>query len=831
MQPAPRVERWTAPHLDVARLLEQDARDFDRKDKPYRVGYPFKVDLGPSSSGIWTEAADGGQVWRLDVQSKDALWVVLGFSKFSLQPGGELRVYDPQMRRVYGPFTSEDVRPHGELWIPPVEGGSAIVELVWPTELREIEPGLRLGTVSHGYKKWLGIGKTFGELHESPAGDPSETDTLGSGPCNIDVACPQGVGWEDQTRSVVGLLFGGSAFCTGSLINNTSNDCTPYVITANHCAVSGSTAASVIFRFNYQRSECGSGSIETAHLQSGSTLVVAYAPSDVKLLLMDDEPELEFNTYYHGWDRSDVQPSRSTGIHHPNCDVKKISHNEDTVLHGVNYGPDHWRVNNWEQGTTEPCSSGSPLFDQNRRFVGQLHGGTASCVSNTWDEYGKFSYSWVGGGSSSSGVRDWLDPENTAAVTLDGIDHVVCLTPQPRLEYASSTIDDRLGNGDGVIDPGDATTVQSSLASLTTGAHANRGRARFGSIAPEATASGGGPLWFELVDTFTCGDPINLRLDILASEGFWSSEFTLATGTALVVESFSDDVESGLTNFELANLSGNNFFQLSTAESNSPTQSWFVTNLGSVADSVLAVTELPNLPEASELRFAHLMRSELGFDGGVLEYCVNGPCAVGGAGWIDAGALIVENGYNVTLSTAFNSPLAGRNAWSGDSGTWSTVRVDLAGLAGQDVRFRWRFASDTSVAVQGWFIDDIVVDARSFSCNPPILLPPGEASAPVGPGSAFTVDKDPGGYALNWSAPTTGGTVEEYSLYSVDLGKSTDNATCAGSLGSETSAIMADLPSAQGLLVVARNSAGEGSFGADGSGAERVTPSATCPIP
>ena len=35
----------------------------------------------------------------------------------------------------------------------------------------------------------------------------------------------------------------------------------------------------------------------------------------------------------------------------------------------------HVRVEDWDLGTTEGGSSGSPLFDQNHRVIGQLHGG------------------------------------------------------------------------------------------------------------------------------------------------------------------------------------------------------------------------------------------------------------------------------------------------------------------------------------------------------------------------------------------------------------------------------------------------------------------------
>jgi hypothetical protein len=106
---------------------------------------------------------------------------------------------------------------------------------------------------------------------------------------------------------------------------------------------------------------------------------------------------------------------------------------------GSNWGTNHWRIadaadgvtdpahQGYELGTTEPASSGSPLMDHNHRIIGQLHGGTASCSSDTYDEYGKIDASWVGGGTPASRLSDWLDPLGTGAMFVDGVDHSVCL--------------------------------------------------------------------------------------------------------------------------------------------------------------------------------------------------------------------------------------------------------------------------------------------------------------------------------------------------------------------------------------------------------------------
>jgi hypothetical protein len=74
---------------------------------------------------------------------------------------------------------------------------------------------------------------------------------------------------------------------------------------------------------------------------------------------------------------------------------------------------------------TEPGSSGSPLYSQAGRFIGQLHGGPSACGAtgdNLSDYYGRLSVSWTGGGTNSTRVSNWLDPGNTGVMTVNGID-------------------------------------------------------------------------------------------------------------------------------------------------------------------------------------------------------------------------------------------------------------------------------------------------------------------------------------------------------------------------------------------------------------------------
>jgi lysyl endopeptidase len=419
------VARWAMPPVDVGALLEEDRLGAARLGVPERIGFPVTTDLSPNRLGTWEELPGGDRLWRLRLESPGALWMVLGFDSYRLQDGGRLWIYDEEKRTILGPYTVADVRDHGELWTPPIEGDAVTVELLWPKARRGETPALHLGTVSHGYKPFGSIGLS---RYEKALGD--------SGACNIDVNCPLGNDWQDEKRGVVILLSGGTGFCTGSMINNTGNTgatCTPYVLTAAHCTAGPSTT----FGFNFERSGCGSGNPgpPTTFTVTGATVRGNFASSDFTLLQMSSLPPQSFNFYFNGWNR-DPSPTTSTWvIHHPSADAKKISRDGDPPINGSNWGTNHWRIDDssadpahrgYEEGTTEGGSSGSPLFNPAGQIIGQLHGGLASCASDTWDEYGKVAASWTGGGTPASRLSDWLDPLGTGALSQNGKNGAAC---------------------------------------------------------------------------------------------------------------------------------------------------------------------------------------------------------------------------------------------------------------------------------------------------------------------------------------------------------------------------------------------------------------------
>ena len=128
------------------------------------------------------------------------------------------------------------------------------------------------------------------------------------------------------------------------------------------------------------------------------------------------------------------------------------------------------------------------------------------------------------------------------------------------------------------------------------------------------------------------------------------------------------------------------------------------------------VITLPN--GLSQLSFRHYYNLNSNRDGGVLEI------AIGGGSWTDiatAGGSFVSGGYNISaLSSRHNNPLAGRPAWSGNSGGFITTAVSLpAAAAGQAIQLRWRCGSGNNNAGTGWYVDTVSIPSSSYVCCTP----------------------------------------------------------------------------------------------------------------
>ena len=402
------------PPVDVAAYLAEDA--VTPKDVPMRFGAPHDIHYDLKNSGRWSALPDGGRVWRLRFLSAGAHSLNLLYDRFQMPKGAKLFLYSDDQKFIIGAFTELNHLPGGGFATQPVPGDAIILEYYEPADVAG-QGELAVSRVVHAYRNLFGRG--HGSL-----------DYYGeAGACNVNINCAEGASWQSEKRGVAMILNdGGSRHCTGSLVNNVRQNQTPYFLTARHCTDDESVSLWV-FLFNYESPTCTNADGPTTQSVTGSTLLATNAASDFSLLQLSSNVPSAYTPYFNGWNNVNSAAANTICIHHPSGDIKKISFDNDAPVSDRYLGysgtaNSHWKVVDWDVGTTEGGSSGSPLFDQNHRIVGQLHGGYAACGNNSADWYGKFSMSWSYGGTSSTQLSNWLDPDNTGATTLNGYEPV-----------------------------------------------------------------------------------------------------------------------------------------------------------------------------------------------------------------------------------------------------------------------------------------------------------------------------------------------------------------------------------------------------------------------
>ena len=425
-------DKLILPEQDNQALSEQ-ALDRQKKKLSYRFATRMELGKKASEIGSWNRR-DGMATWRLLLESPNATSLNLGLDQFHMPPGGKFVFSGNKGRDTYV-FTSADNEDHGELWTPIVRGSTAKLEITLPEQLLP-QMRFRIETVNHGFRDLIKVDENGVKI----GGDTS-------GSCNVDVACSEGdltFGdlidfYRNQIGSVGAYTMGGTDTCSGALINNTSNDQRALFLTANHCGIDTGNAASMVVYWNFQNSTCrppgssssgGVGNGDLTVFNTGSVFRAAYSTSDFCLVELDDPVNPANDTaFFAGWDRSGIAPADMViGIHHPAVAEKRISFDYDPTTRTTYLSSaadsttgTHIRVIDWNEGTTEGGSSGSPLFNSAGQIVGQLHGGYAACGNDLSDWYGRVSRSWTGGGNSASRLSDWLDPTADGANSINGI--------------------------------------------------------------------------------------------------------------------------------------------------------------------------------------------------------------------------------------------------------------------------------------------------------------------------------------------------------------------------------------------------------------------------
>ena len=222
----------------------------DKQGLLYRIGVASTVNITPTNSGIWSTLPNGDRKWQLVVKSPGAEALSFLFETFKLYGASTLVITDLNGKLVHNPLTSDDVESHFRQHAALCFGDELLLTLIEPKYTQSSE--LFLDRVMYNYRS---------------TGNTTSQKINESDPCQVNVNCsPVGDLWQDEKKGVarIYIIEGNFAgYCTGSLINNTSQDCKPYFLTALHCGVSASAANMTQwkFYFRYESPNCTNPSI------------------------------------------------------------------------------------------------------------------------------------------------------------------------------------------------------------------------------------------------------------------------------------------------------------------------------------------------------------------------------------------------------------------------------------------------------------------------------------------------------------------------------------------------------------------------------------------
>jgi lysyl endopeptidase len=367
---------------------------------------PVEVDLTADPAGAPVVARSGGMLvqssmatlaWGASVHVTNAYRLRLHLSRVQLPAGAQLWVHGGG--RTAGPFGPEVIGPDGDIWTPSIFGEDLAIDVQLPA-------ATKAGAGRYGFvvDKVLELVE-LAQVDRAPGGATAKDDES----CNVDASCFSSADFPayDTARHAIAIIEfvvsgteGGQ--CTGELLNDSASDGTPYMLTANHCVSTQTSAASLEAWFDDFTPSCNGPAPVFASLPEsvGATLLAtgsADNTSDYTLMQLDNLPS---GRGFLGWNASPAATPNGTLLY-------RLSHPEGE--------PQNYVVTRADSNTPECSGVTAPDFLYSDQVTGGTFGGSSGSAAMLADG------SVVGQLFGGCGVSDDCSPQQ---FTVDGaFDH------------------------------------------------------------------------------------------------------------------------------------------------------------------------------------------------------------------------------------------------------------------------------------------------------------------------------------------------------------------------------------------------------------------------
>lgn len=406
--------------------LKNDVLENSDKSRAFCFGYTLDINKSFLSNAKSTSNNDSIS-FILSFTCPKAKSLGVSFSNFQLAENQNLFVYNSNYQNVIK-ISSKDNNELKKYNSAQVLGDTIFIEI-------SVKKGERINDFTIDYLSY-DLKNIYGSLSKMETGV-----CLDQVPINSDLASD----YQVIKHSVVRYTYVDNKrlyYCTGSLINNSKYDQTPYILTAAHCVCNQDQASNLIAYFNYEYLDARETKESSYQTISTATLIatsptnvyrsVEYPKADFSLLKLSKIPDRTVKPYYAGWSLDTLNNIDNVfSIHHPQGKHKKISISQ-MKPYIKDYPSDdpsckydklnHWYIDTWNYGLTEVGSSGAPLFNQNNQVIGILSGGYSDCGSPYGDYFQSIAVAWNKYNNQSYNMlQPWLSP-NCDAFSVEGYD-------------------------------------------------------------------------------------------------------------------------------------------------------------------------------------------------------------------------------------------------------------------------------------------------------------------------------------------------------------------------------------------------------------------------
>lgn len=440
-------------------------------DQPSRFAVDVPVAISSERDGQWSESG-GVSRWRHSIRVPSAVSLSFLGERIRLPATAQLTVTNGTTTFTY---TGAQVLS-GRLWSRILRGDTLTLSLTVPTSDRAAAH-IELTSMQAGYRS-LGRDQRnhprYEQLRERAAGLSHLVGPVAAGATGTNLGCIVNAKCEETSTnagpssSSVALVVQNKYQCSGTLVNNTRADGTPYVLTARHCQdgkAGGGRPSSALDTTVYWNATSACGAVlgdlydPSIKTQSGATTVLEQ--QDLWVIRLQMSPVIP-NPYFAGFDVSGATLNGGYSAHYALSTKRQLTQWYGSAVPvqlsgaqlGVGYNSDLLGVSS-QRGFFGPGASGSALLSPGNLVTGtaslgrENNDGPGSCplvspvapTATTAQAYfTALAPLWLAttDSTSTTGSRtlaSLLDPDNTGARTTPGANNLIALSLVPDIGY------------------------------------------------------------------------------------------------------------------------------------------------------------------------------------------------------------------------------------------------------------------------------------------------------------------------------------------------------------------------------------------------------------